>query len=121
MAKKNKRRFHCVSEAQKKAIRKSYAEKLKIEKHRTTLVIDEEPVVNKKTKKAEPGFVHREATHTAGKGFEKIEPNPDRTDKSPMYLKRPTKAPKRLFEPHNKKLVMPESLKNRYDKNNKKV
>lgn len=95
--------------------------RLKIEKHRTTLVIDEEPVVNKKTKKTEPGFVHREATHTAGKGFEKIEPNPDRTDKSPMYLKRPTKAPKRLFEPHNKKLVMPESLKKRYDKNNKKV
>ena len=34
MAKKNKRRFHCVSEVQKKAIRKSYAEKSVKEKRR---------------------------------------------------------------------------------------
>lgn len=95
--------------------------RLKIEKHRTTLVIDEETVLDKKTKKTEPGFVHREATHTAGKGFEKIEPNPDRSDKRPMYLKSPRKLPKRMFTPHNKKLDLPENLKERYDKNNKRV
>ena len=72
----------------------------------------------------EPGFVHREAIHSNEdgsnvKGYEKIEPNPDPTDKDPMYLKRPSKLPKRLFEPHNKSLNMPEDLKKRYEKNNK--
>lgn len=94
--------------------------RLKIGKKRTTLVIDEEMVVNKKTKKLEDSFVDREATHTYRKDFEKIFPNPDTSDKQPMYLKRPTKKPKRLFEPHNKKLIMPKHLKDRYDKNNHK-
>ena len=52
--------------------------------------------------------------------YEKIEPNPDPMDNKPMYLKRPKKTPKRLFEPHNKKLNMPDTLRERYDKNNKK-
>lgn len=95
--------------------------RLKISKRRTTLVIDEEPVVNKKTKKTEPGFVHREATHTYKKDFEQVVPNPDRDDPAPMYLKRPRKLPKRMFEPHNKDLNMPETLRKRYDKNNKKI
>ena len=94
--------------------------RLKVGKKRTTLVIDEEKVINKKTKKLEDGFVDREATHIARKGLEKIFPNPDPTDKAPMYLKRPTKKPKRLFEPHNKKLNMPKHLKDKYDKNNRK-
>ena len=94
--------------------------RLKVGKKRTTLVIDEEKVINKKTKKLEDGYVDREATHTARKGLEKIFPNPDPTDKEPMYLKRPTKKPKRLFEPHNKKLNMPKHLKDKYDKNNRK-
>ena len=94
--------------------------RLKIGKRRTTLVIDEEMVVNKKTKKLEDGFVDRESTHTYRKDFEKIFPNPDTSDKQPMYLKRPTKKPKRLFEPHNKKLIMPKYLKDKYDKNNHK-
>ena len=95
--------------------------RLKISKRRTTLVIDEEPVVNRKTKKTEPGFVHREATHTYKKDFEQVVPNPDRDDPAPMYLKRPRKLPKRMFEPHNKDLNMPETLRKRYDKNNKKI
>lgn len=95
--------------------------RMKINKHRTTLVIDETKVINKKNKKEEDGFVHREATHSYKKEFEKIEPNPDKDDKDPMYLKRPRKLPKRMFEPHNKQLDMPEHLKQKYDKNNKKA
>ena len=94
--------------------------RLKIGKKRTTLVIDEEKYLDRKTKKMEDGFVNREATHTYKKEFEKIFPNPDKDDKEPMYLRRPTKKPKRLFEPHNKNLNMPQHLKNRYDKNNRK-
>ena len=99
--------------------------RLKIGKKRTTLVIDEETIKNKKSKKVEPHFVQRESIHPHGdgsnvKGYEKIEPNPDPTDKEPMYLKRPTKLPKRLFKPHNRQLDMPEHLRERYDKNNHK-
>lgn len=36
-----------------------------------------------------------------------------------MYLRRPTKDPKNLFENHNKKLNMPKHLKDKYSKNNK--
>lgn len=142
MGKKKKPRFHCKTEAQKKAIKIAYAKKmqqqavekkskefpdkfpfwarLKISKKRTTLVIDEEQIIDKKTKKVEDAFVHREATHTEKKDYEKIEPNPDPTDTKPMYLKRPSKLPKRMFEPHNKKLNMPEHLIELYDKNNNK-
>ena len=144
MARK-KKNFHCKSEAQKNAIKRSYAVKsstpkkspktfpkkfpfwarLKISKKRTTLVIDEEEAYNKKKKRMEAGFVHREAIHpnetgSNVKGYEKIEPNPDPNDKKPMYLKRPSKLPQRMFEPHNKDLNMPEHLKERYDKNNHK-
>ena len=94
--------------------------RLKISKNRTTLVIDEDFAKNKKTKQLEEGFVHREATSKYHKGFEEIKPNPDKTKKSSMYLKSPRKLPKRLFEPHNKKLTMPQYLKDRYSKNNKK-
>ena len=94
--------------------------RLKIGKKRTTLVIDEDLAFNKKTKKLEAGFVNREATHTYKKEHEKIFPNPDPDDKEPMYLRRPTKKPKRLFEPHNKNLNMPKYLKDKYSKNNKK-
>ena len=94
---------------------------MKINKHRTSLVIDEEMVVNKKTKKLVDGFVHREATSKFHKGFEEILPNPD-IDKrpNPMYLKSPRKLPKVLFETHNKKLAIPKHLRDRYSKNNKK-
>ena len=37
-----------------------------------------------------------------------------------MYLKRPTKHPKELFSPHNKKLDIPKHLIDWYDKNNKR-
>lgn len=94
--------------------------RMKIGKKRTTLVIDEEKYLDRKTKKIEDGFVNREATHTYKKDYEEIKPNPDASDKRPMYLKRPTKKPKRLFEPHNKNLNMPKNLKDRYDKNNHK-
>lgn len=110
----------------KKATQKAFPEKfpfwarLKISKKRTTLVIDKEDVVDKKTKKQEPGFVHREATHTARKDYEKIDPNPDKADPDPMYLKRPSKLPQRMFEPHNKNLDMPEHLKEKYKNNNNK-
>lgn len=94
--------------------------RLKISKNRTTLVIDETQITDKKTKKPEEAFVHREATHRKKKGLEEIKPNPDKTDKDPMYLKSPSKLPKRLFKPHNKELDVPEHLRERYDKNNKK-
>lgn len=94
--------------------------RLKIDKNRTTLVIDRENVINKKTKKEEPGFVHREAIHTENKNYEKIVPNPDPNDKTPMYLKRPKKIPQRLVSPHNKELNMPKHLQERYEKNNNK-
>lgn len=94
--------------------------RFKLNKRRTTLVIDEEQKINKKSGKEENLYVHREATHTEKKDYEKIYPNPDKEDKSPMYLKRPRKHPKKMFEPHNKSLDMPDFLKNRYDKNNKR-
>lgn len=94
--------------------------RLKINKNRTTLVIDEDLVKNKKTKKMEDGFVHREATSTFHKGFEEIKPNPDKTKKDPMYLKSPRKIPKEMVKPHNKNLDMPRHLKDRYSKNNYK-
>lgn len=138
---KKRKPFKCGSEAQKKAIRASYARKaqdrsqtctnqfpdkypfwarIKIDKKRTTLVIDEDRVYDKVRKKDVDGFVHREAIHTPNDDYEKIEPNPDPSDPAPMYLKRPRKLPKRMFEPHNKNLTMPEHLKARYDKNNHK-
>ncbi len=94
--------------------------RFKPNKNRTTLVIDEERVFNEKIKKNEDMYVHREATHSYKSEFEKIFPNPDNSDKKPMYLKRPTKKPKRMFAPHNKNLNMPIYLKDKYSKNNKK-
>ena len=94
--------------------------RLKIDKKRTTLVIDEEIYLDKKTKKNVDGYVHREAISKYYKGFEEIKPNPDKSKKDPMYLKSPRKLPKRMFKPHNKKLDMPKHLQERYSKNNKK-
>lgn len=99
--------------------------RLKICKNRTTLVIDEDIAYNKKKKKFEDGYVHRESIHpnkegTNVKGYERIFPNPDKDDKEPMYLKGVRKLPKQFFNPHNKKLDMPKYLIDRYDKNNKK-
>lgn len=94
--------------------------RIKISKKRTTLVIDEDKALNKKTKKLEDGFVHREATSKYHKGFEEITPNPDKDKTESMYLKSPRKLPKRMFEPHNKNLSMPKHLKERYSKNNRK-
>ncbi len=137
-------KFHCKNAAQKYAIRKRYAElnakkapqtsesprpfpnkfpfwaRLKIGKNRTTLVIDEDQVLDKQKGELVEGYVHREATHTKNDDFEEISPNPDSDDPNPMYLKRPRKHPKRLFKPHNKDLDMPEELRKRYDKNNHK-
>lgn len=94
--------------------------RLKIGKNRTALVIDEEPVVDKRTEKTVDGFVHREATHSYNKRFTEVTPNPDKSDKRPMYLKRPDVKPKILFKPHNKELDMPDWLIEMYDKNNHK-
>ena len=94
--------------------------RLKIGKNRTALVIDEEPVVDKRTEKTVDGFVHREATHSYNKRFTEVNPNPDKFDKRPMYLKRPDVKPKILFKPHNKELDMPDWLIKMYDKNNHK-
>ena len=94
--------------------------RLKISKNRTTLVIDEEKnVLDKKDNKKKDMYVHRESTHTKGRG-ELIYPNPDVSDNKPMYLKSPSKLPKTMFKPHNKNLKMPKHLKERYDKNNYK-
>lgn len=94
--------------------------RLKIGKNRSALVIDEEETLNKRKKKMEEGFVHREATHTANPKYEEIFPNPNKTDPKPMYLKDPEKKPKRLFRPHTDDWDMPEELQRRYDKNNYK-
>lgn len=93
--------------------------RLKISKRRTTLVIDEAPAKDEK-KNTVPGYVHREATSVQHKGLEEINPNPDKSKKKPMYLKAARKLPKRLFEPHNKRLDMPEKLRKRYEGNNHK-
>ena len=95
--------------------------RLKICKNRTTLVIDDEMVKDKKNKMV-PGFVHREAIHknTSNRDYEEIKPNPDPDDKDPMYLKRPSKLPQVLFKPHNKNLNMPQHLIDKYGKNNYK-
>lgn len=85
------------------------------------MVIDEEPVKNKKTQKMVEGFVHREATSKYHKGFEEIKPNPDKSKSDPMFLKGPRKIPKTLVKPHNKNLDMPVELRERYSKNNKKT
>ena len=94
--------------------------RFRVNKNRTTLVIDEEIINDKKSGKPVEGFVHREATHTAKKDYEKVYPNQDKDDPKAMYLKRPTKHPKREFEPHNKNLDMPKQFVERYEKNNKK-
>lgn len=95
--------------------------RLKINKNRTTLVIDEEDVWDKQSNKMVDGFVHREAIHknNSKRDYEEIKPNPDINDKEPMYLKRPTKLPQKLFKPHNKFLSMPQHLIEKYEKNNK--
>ena len=71
------------------------------------------------------GFVHREATspkdnEARDKKYERISPNPDKTKKDDMLLKSPSKLPKTMFISHNKNLDMPQHLKDKYDKNNKK-
>lgn len=96
--------------------------RLKINKNRTTLVIDETEVKDKKKNKDVPGFVHRESIHVKDennarkKGYEKIYPNPDKDDEKPMYLKKKSRLPKKLFKSHNKNLSMPNELKERYKK-----
>jgi len=94
--------------------------RLKISKNRTTLVIDEAPAKNNKTKQIEAGFVHREATSIYKKDREEINPNPDKSKTEPMYLKSPRKIIQKLVKPHEKDLDMPEHLKTRYEKNNNK-
>ena len=97
--------------------------RMKISKNRTTLVIDDFPTYDAKRNKFTNTFVHREATHPKeGRktSFEEIRPNPDRSDPKPMLLKSPRKMDQIMFKPHNKKLDMPEHLKQRYMKNNKK-
>ena len=65
--------------------------RLKINKNRTTLVIDEVDTINKKTNRIEPGYIHRESIHVDDeqvarrKGYERIYPNPDRTDSRTIF------------------------------------
>lgn len=138
MAKRKK--FRCKSEAQKRAIRASYAKRaqkdktpphkaagkfpfwgrLVLNKNRTTLVIDEDKAYDKVKHSEVDGFVHREATSVYHKGFEEVYPNPDSSKSEPMYLKSPRKVPKYMIVPHNKALNMPEELRQRYEKNNHK-
>ena len=90
--------------------------RLKIDKNRTTLIIDRSLVKDKNKEVLVPGFVHREATSKYKKDREEIYPNPDKTKKSPMYLKSPRSIPRNLIRKHNKNLEMPEHLKKRYSK-----
>ena len=122
MAKKQNKKKARVIKKKKVTFPKKFPfwARLKIEKNRTTLVIDEAPVENRRTKKIEDGYVHREATSKFKKGREEINPNPDKDNAGPMYLKRATKTPKQYFKVHNKNLDMPKHLRDRYEKNNKK-
>ncbi|MDY6367713.1 MAG: hypothetical protein SPL13_04285 [Clostridia bacterium] len=94
--------------------------RLKIEKNRPTLVIDEDIVIDKKSQKEVEGFVHREVLHKQVKGQKGIMPNPDKTDPNPMYLQKPRKLPKRLIKPLDIEFDMPKELKEMYEKNNNK-
>lgn len=99
--------------------------RLKFEKNRTVLVIDEVVAPNKKTKKEEPHFVNRETTTKPGKNREEIKPSPDpklraKDKNSSTYLKRPQKTPKRLIRNAKNNWDMPQNLKDKYSKNNKK-
>lgn len=94
--------------------------RLRIEKHRPALVIDEAEAYDKKKKEMVDGFVHREVTHSYKSEYEEIKPNPDKKDPKPMFLKRPEKKPKTLFEPLKLDWQVPASLKERYSKNNRK-
>ena len=107
MAKKNNRRFRCVSEAQKKAIRKSYAEKSAKEKRRIeaayshfrfyrkskhpALIVGEQ----KGTKQTVQGvkevdeYRYRKVMHGEKDGRhlnEVVYPNPNPKDDKPMYI-----------------------------------
>ena len=62
------------------------------------------------------GFEKTQGKNSQAHGEVKIKPNPDKTDKKPMYLKRPRKLDQKLFKPHNKNLSMPGHLKSRYSK-----
>ena len=64
--------------------------------------------------------MHCEDTSQYLKGYEEIKQNPDKSNQDPMYLKSPRKIPKTLVKPYNKDFTMPQSLKDRYSKNNKK-
>ena len=94
--------------------------RLKKNKNRVVLIIDEDLAFDKKKKKYVSGFVNREATHSYKKGFEKVYPNPNPKDSRPMYLKKPNKKAKYEFAPIGTKLNMPKILADRYAKNNKK-
>ena len=77
------------------------------------------PVILAKSSYEEDMFVHREATSKYKKDRLKIDPNPDSSKNTPMYLKRPTKLPVNLFKPHNKTMPIPDDLVEQYSKNNK--
>ena len=93
--------------------------KIRFDKERPTLVIDEDLAFDKRKKKLVPGFVHREATHSYKKGYEKIEPNPYPKDPNPMYLKKVRKTPKSFFVLEKRKIKIPKYLKEKYSKQHK--
>lgn len=116
----NNNRKNGVSEAQLKAIRRSYFKRshqdtgdvsenkkdsvgvenkenffpdkfpfwarLRFEKKRPTLVIDEDLAYDKQRNKMVDGYVHREVTHSNNKNTEKVTPNPDKNDSGDMFL-----------------------------------
>lgn len=96
----------------------------KYEKRRPALIIDKTQALNKKTKKMEDGFVYREVTHKQkGNEYTEVKPNPDEEDRkkgNKMFLKRPQKKPKILFEPLNKDWEIPQDLIDKYTPNNSK-
>lgn len=94
--------------------------RLKIGGKHPTLVIDEDKAWDKQRNHLTDGYVHREVTHTKSRNNEEIKPNPNPMDKQPMYLKRPTKHPKKFFNSFNHDWKIPKELKDRYDKNNRK-
>lgn len=73
-----------------------------------------------KIKRMEEGFVHREVTHTKKQDYLPVIPNPNKKDKTPLYLKAPQKKPKRLFKPLKENWTIPKNIEKMYDKNNNK-
>ena len=101
MSKKKKPHFHCKTEAQKKAIKRSYAKKAEqkrteapyphfryYRKSKHPALIVGEQTANKNNKTVEE-YRYRKVTHSqieGGRNNDMVYPNPNPKDTEPMYI-----------------------------------